>query len=223
MFLFTILFNLILLPFTLIGVGIRLLFGVLGISTHILLIPLKIFARHTVLCIAVLGALILYFAVKSDPHSLDTLKPAPKAAKTVKTTNGVAPLIEPVEKIEDGDSAFATDTYAMMSEPERAAYSQAFYSAMSTVPDGQVKQWSYYNIQGALRPISTFNNANGTVCRKFTETLKVHRVQQTISGTACDNGARTWCKLKVNATPRCGLGHSPGAFDGLGNAIKNLF
>lgn len=217
------LFSLILLPFTLLGVGIRMLFGVLGISTHILLIPLKIFARHTVLCLAVLAVVIVYFAVKKDPHSLDTLKPAPKAERTAKTPNGVPPIIEPVEKLEDGDSSFATDTYAMMTPQERAAYSHAFYSTMSTVPDGQSKEWSFYNIQGSLRPISTFKNSSERVCRKFTETLKVHRIQQTISGTACDNGGGTWCKLKVNATPQCGLGHTPGTFDGLGKAIGNLF
>lgn len=217
------LFSLIFLPFTLLGVGIRLLFGVFGISTHILLIPLKIFARHTVLCLVVLGLLILYFAVKKDPHSLDTLKPAPKVERAAKTPKGVAPIIERVEKVEDGDSSFATDTYAMMNPQERAAYSHAFYSTMSTVPDGQAKDWSFYNIQGSLRPVSTFKNSSERVCRKFTETLKVHRIQQTISGTACDNGGGTWCKLKVNATPQCGLGHTPGTFDGLGKAIGNLF
>jgi surface antigen len=196
---------------------------VLGISTHVLLWPLKIFARHTVLCLVVAGVLILYLALKKDPHSLDTLKPAPKVEQTVKTPKGVAPIIERVEKEEDGDSAFATDTYAMMSEPERAAYSKNFYAIMSTTPDGQARSWTFYNIQGAIRPLSTFNNNSGRVCRKFTEVLKVHRIQQTINGTACDNGGGTWCKLKVNATPQCGLGHKPGTFDGISNAVKNLF
>lgn len=223
MFLFTMLFNLILLPFTLLGIGIRLLFGLLGLSTHILLWPLKIFARHTVLCLVVAAALILYFAVKKDPHSLDALKPAPKVERPAGNAKGTPTAIEPVSKVEDGDSAFATDTYAMMTAPERAAYSKNFYTIMRTSPDGQSTNWSFYNIQGAIRPVSTFTNNSGDVCRKFTEVLKVHRVQQTISGTACDNGGGTWCKLKVNATPQCGLGHKPGAFDGIGNAIKGLF
>lgn len=216
-------FSIIFLPLTLLGVGIRMLFGLLGISTHILLIPLKIFARHTVLCLAVAAVIILYLAVKKDPHSLDTLKPAPKVERAAKTPKGAAPIIQQVTKVEDGDSAFATDTYAMMNEQERAAYSRAFYSAMSTVPDGQSKEWSFYNIQGSLRPISTFRNSSDRVCRKFTETLKVHNIQQTISGKACADSGGTWCKLKVNATPQCGLGHTPGAFDGIGNAIGNLF
>ena len=217
------LFSIIFLPFTLLGVGIRMLFGVLGISTHILLIPLKIFARHTVLCLAVAAVLIVYLAVKKDPHSLDTLKPAPKVERAAKTPKGAPAIIEPVDKIEDGDSAFATDTYAMMNEQERAAYSHAFYNAMSTVPDGQSKEWSFYNIQGSLRPISTFKNSSDRYCRKFTEVRKVHRIQQTITGTACADSGGTWCKLKVNATPQCGLGHTPGMFDGIGKAIESLF
>ena len=217
------LFSLIFLPFTLLGIGIRLLFGLLGLSTHILLIPLKIFARHTVLCLVVAGILILYLAVKKDPHSLDTLKPAPKIERAAKTSKGAAPVIERVEKEEDGDSAFATDTYATMNDFERAAYSKNFYAIMSTTPNGQARSWTFYNIQGVIRPLSIFNNKNGRVCRKFTEVLKVHRIQQTISGTACDNGGGTWCKLKVNATPQCGLGHKPDPLDGLGNAIKGLF
>ncbi|MDX2095536.1 MAG: hypothetical protein SFW64_06330, partial [Alphaproteobacteria bacterium] len=117
----------------------------------------------------------------------------------------------------------ATDTYTMMTDPERAAYSRAFYAVMNTVVDGEAGNWDFHNIQGSIRPVRSFANSNGTRCRTFTEVLKVHHIQQTISGTACDNGGGSWCKLKVNATPRCGLGHTPGAFDGIANAIGRLF
>jgi hypothetical protein len=162
-------------------------------------------------------------------RAADALKPkisdeqTEKKKSQQKAPKGTPPLVEQITKREDGDSAFATDTYAIMSNDERAMYSQNFYNILNTAPDGQATSWAYYNIQGSLRPIHTFNNANGTICRDFTEVLKVHNIQQTITGKACGNGPGTWCKLKTNSTPQCGLGHSPGAFDGLGSAIKSLF
>ena len=219
------LFTILLLPLTLPFLLLRMLFGVLGISTRILFIPLKIFARHTVLCLFLIGAAILYFAIKSDPHSIDTLKPAALTqGQQAKTPKGnVPPVIEPVSKYENGDSSFATDSYAMMTEPERARYSHVFYTAMRTLPDDKEHIWNYYNIHGSLKPTGTFKNKQGVICRSFTEVLKVHQIQQTISGTACDKGDGSWCKLKPNATPACGLGHEAGAFDGITNAVKNLF
>lgn len=220
MFLFTMLFSLITLPFVL----IRMAFGLLGISTHILMIPLKIFARHTVLCLIIAAVLILYFAIKSDPRSVDSLKPDPTRTKQAKEQpKGAPPVIQEATKQEDGDSVFATDTYVMMTDAERMEYSKNFYNIMRTVPDGDSHTWAYFNIHGSMRPIRTFKNNAGDTCRTFTEILKVHHIQQTISGTACDNGGGSWCKLKPNATPQCGLGYSPGAFEGLSNAVKNLF
>lgn len=220
MFIFTMFFSLLMLPFTL----LRVAFGLLGISAHILILPVKFFARHTVLCIILGAILILYLALKKDPHAVDDLKPKPASERQAKNLpKGAVPAVQPVTKLEDGDSVFATDTYAIMSDQERAMYSQNFYTIMSTVPDNEAKSWDFYNIQGSLRPIKTFNNNAGRLCRSFTETLKVHEVQQSISGTACDNGGGTWCKLKPNATPQCGLGHQGGAFDGLTGAIKSLF
>ncbi len=219
MFLFTILFNLLMLPFTL----LRVAFGLFGISTHILMLPLKFFARHTVLCLVLIAALILYLALKKDPHAVDNLKPQPGAQQAAPLPKGAVPLIQPITKKEDGDSVFATDTYTIMSDPERLQYSQNFYSIMNSTADGQATSWAYYNIQGSIRPLSTFTNQMGAVCRPFTEVLKVHNIEQTLSGTACSNGNGSWCKLKPNATPECGLGHKSGTFDGLESAIKGLF
>lgn len=208
------------LPFTL----LRMAFGILGISTHILMLPLKIFARHTVLCLVLIGIAILYFSLKSNPQAIDQLKPAAPQDRQAKTpAKGAPPIIEKATKFEDGDSVFATDTYNSMTEPERAKYSEAFYTAMSRTADGEVHNWSYYNINGSLKPTRTFRNGAGDTCRAFEEVLKVHKVQQTLTGTACDNGGGAWCKLKPNATPACGLSGEPSGFDSLSNSIKNLF
>lgn len=201
---------------------VGMLFGLLGISTRILLIPLKIFARHTVACIVIAGIVILYFAMKNDPRPLNELKPAPAESRT-RGQKGAPPVIELVSKYENGDSTFSTDLYANMTEIERKQYSQVFYAVMRGIPDGQEHIWNFYNIHGTLRPSRTFRTKSGLVCRDFTEVLKVHKIQQNLSGIACDNGGGAWCKLKPNATPACGLGYNPGFVEGIGNSIKRLF
>jgi hypothetical protein len=219
MFLFTALFRLILLPFTLF---ISLL-GLLGVSSRILLLPLRIFARNTVACLVIAAAVILYFALKNDPRPLNDMKAAPAESRKGNQPKGLPPVVEPVTKYEDGDSVFSADLYPLMTEMERAQYSNIFYAVMRKIPDGREHIWSYYNIHGTLKPTATFKNKKGHTCRSFTEVLKVHTIQQTISGTACDNGGGQWCKLKPNATPACGLGYNPGFMQGIGDSIKNLF
>lgn len=213
MFLFTMFFRLIFLPFTLIGMA----FGLLGISTKIFLLPLKIVVKNLKFFLIVGVVLGLYLALKREPQSLDTLKPAPGTPKEQ------GQRVEPVAKEEDGDSAFATDLYQTMSASERQYYSAIFYQVMGSSADGEPNNWAYYNIQGSIRPLNRFQNNVGDTCRKFTEVLKVHRIQQTLSGTACDNGGGSWCKLKPNATPACGLGHKADPLEGITGAVKNLF
>ncbi len=223
MFLFKILFSLLFLPFTLLGMVLRLF----GISTHIftrlLMMPLKFFARHTVLCLVIIAAVILYLALKKDPHAVDSLKPQPAVTKPKEQPRGVPPLIEPVTKRENGDSAFATDLYAMMTDQERNYYSAVFYKVMGGTPDGRGDDWMNGNTHGIIEPTRTFQNKLGVTCRTFTETLKVHQIEQTLSGTACEKGGGSWCKLKPNATPACNLGYEHGPFEGITKAIKNLF
>jgi surface antigen len=217
---FHLLFRIVFLPFVLIGA----LFRLLGISTRIFLIPLKIFARHTALCLVLIAAVILYLAVKSDPHSVDSLKPPPpKENKAAAAPKGQPPVVETVGKREDGDSVFATDLYVSMTDDERAYYSSVFYKVMDATPDGSSSNWSYYNVHGVITPTRSFTNNSGVSCRTFSETLKVHRIEQTLTGTACRKENGGWCKLKPNATPACNLGYSPGLFDGITNAVKNLF
>lgn len=205
--------NLILLPFRFIGLPIALLFLPFRMI-------LRFIARHTVLAILlILGFfLVLHFSHKSKEDNLPELTPA----KSYSGQKGV-PLVEPVLKKEDGDSNFATDLYALMNEQERIQYSQNFYYAMNSVADGQIHNWAHFNINGSIRPNTTFENNSGVRCRTFSEGLKVHTIQQTITGIACRQPDATWCKLKPNATPSCGLSTETGFFSGISRSLGKLF
>jgi surface antigen len=175
--LFGLVLNLLLLPLRLIGLPVAML-----------LLPfrmiLRLFARHTILALLILGAIFLVFQFRHNTTQLPQLTPAKSAPKN--TANVPPTLIEAVLKNEDGDSSFATDLYALMTEPERGQYSKNFYYAMNSMKDAQVHQWASYNVAGSLRPNDTFANKSGERCRHFNEVLKVHSIQQTISGTACE-------------------------------------
>ena len=224
MFIFTIISSLISLAFTLLFLPLKLIripfamgAGSLGIVFHLI-------TRHLFLVILLFFSFFIYLQFRDTKPSLPQLVPAPPANPAPQTGQGI-PIVQPVRKRENGDSNFATDLYATMTDPERASYSQQFYTAMNNTADGTVYSWANYNIAGAIRPLDTVTNNEGVRCRHFTETLKVHTVQQNISGAACDEGTGAWCKLKPNATLGCGLGgKGPGIFNNLSiGSIKNLF
>lgn len=211
------------LAFTLITLPLRLLGLPLAAGSLTLRIIIRFIARNLFLVLAILAVVFAYRSWNRSSPNLPQLTPAPAAPRAAAPAN--APNhIDTVTLQEDGDSNFATDTYAMMNELERKYYSYYFYQAMSTAPDGQAQQWSYFNIAGTLRPNDSFTNKNGVRCRHFNEVLKVHHVQQTISGTACAQEGGGWCKLKPNATPACGLSApSGGLLNGIGSSLRNLF
>jgi hypothetical protein len=217
------LFRLIGLPFVLLGS----LLGLLGLSSRILLMPLRLIVRNPLLALAAIGGLAIYLTFAGGSGTVKpstSLAPLQGDKQAPDLPKGAVPIIEKASKFEDGNSSFATDLYKTMTDLERQQYSRLFYAVMSRVADGKAHAWNYYNIHGTLTPLSTFKNNSGVTCRTFKEVLKVHRVQQTISGTACQNGGGTWCKLKVNATPACGLsGGSSGIFDSFSNSLQNLF
>src|SRR5262249_55773537 len=162
-----------------------------------------------------IAAVILYFALKKDPHAVDSLKPNQTTQQAALPRKGQPPIIQPVTKRENGDSAFAADLYAMMSDPERTYYSAVFYKVMDGTQDGRANDWINANPHGIIPPTQTLQNRFGPTSRSFTETLKVQHIEQTLSGTACEKGGGAWCKLKPNATPACGLGYEPGPFEGI--------
>lgn len=224
MILFTILFSLIGLAITLALLPLKLA----KIPIKLALLPVRMFIKNPVMMLILLAVAFLYLSVKNSDPALPTIKPVsmPSGGGGGARVNGkTGPiLIEKVKKHQDGDSSFAADLYAEMTEDERLQYSRNFYWAMTNLPDNQAHVWNSMNIAGTILPTETFANKANIRCRKFTEVLKVHTIQQTISGTACSQAEGAWCKLKKNATPACGLGRpTPGILENLSDSIGNLF
>lgn len=191
----------------------------IGLPMRVLWLPIHLITHNFFLFIILIAAIFIFMSGRDSGKPSSKAPPiaAPKQAKN----RGDGPIvIDTITKTEDGDSSFATDVYAIMSDEERATYSQNYYYAMTNLPDGQTHSWSSYNIAGSIRPNDTFANKTGERCRHFNEVLKVHHIQQTISGTACDNGGGSWCKLKPNAVPSCGLG---GNKPGMMESIRKMF
>ena len=204
---------------------VNIVLGLSGAALRLLLLPFRIvirlIARNIVLFLILVAVLLLYRSCSgsSVPMQVQPAAPSPPSAAQ-QNPAAKQGQISPVTRREDGDSSFATDLYASMTEPERNSYSQVFYSVMSNVADGTAFPWTNLNIAGTITPTRSFKNNSGVQCRAFAEVLKVHSIEQTISGTACDRGDGGWCKLKPNATPMCGLSNgSVGIFD----AIKGWF
>ena len=222
MVVFRIFSNLVRMALGVIFLPLRLI----GVPLAIVMLPIRLIMHNLPLVMIVIVTIVVYraFTGEHSGSSMNQLRPAVSAPKQAKNRGNGPIIINPVTKVEDGDSAFATDVYATMSDEERAAYSSAFFWAMSNITDTQTHTWSSYNIAGSLRPESTFTNKAGVTCRRFSEVLKVHEVQQTITGTACANGNGSWCKLKPNATPSCNLGQpSRGLLDSISGSLQNLF
>lgn len=203
-------------------------------------LPIHLITRHFFLFVMLAIAIVVFamFAAHKEDKAANqlpqaptvsvdpTLTPGPATAPAATAPRGkAAPVkIDPVMKVEDGDSAFATDLIKAMTDPERAAYSAYFYYAMNTLGNGQAYQWANGNINGTIMPTSSFTNHVGDRCRSFKEVLKVHTVEQKLTGTSCDNNDGSWCKLKPNATPMCGLGGGqPSMVDSVKDSVRRLF
>lgn len=185
-------------------------------------LPLSIVSKAPFLVLGIIGLFLLYVA--AGDHERDTRQQKANPARTITVQGGKkVQVASPVARVEDGDSAFANDLYVQMTDEEKALYSQTFYFVMNTVADGQSHRWNGVDIHGTLLPDHTFTNKMGERCRMFSEVLKVHAVQQQLTGMACQGGNGTWCKLQANATPGCHLGHNPTFMDSVSSSLKRLF
>lgn len=215
----------------------RIAINLLRLGLRLLWLPIHLILHHLFLTFVIVAVILILAMCQSKkeerapsilpratPPSLSVAPQLQGAQVQPRTKKGQAPVrIDPVLKVEDGNSAFASDLYAAMTDAERAYYSQLFFWAMNTLADRQSYAWANVNTHGEITPLNSFNNKVGHRCRSFKETLKVHTVQQALSGIACDNGGGTWCKLKGNATPMCGLGGRESTFEGIKRSLRNMF
>lgn len=204
----------------------RIFFNLFRMATRglfsIFWLPLSILSKAPFLVLGIIGLFLLYVA--AGDSNRDTRQQRANPARTVTVQGGKqVQVASPVARVEDGNSAFANDLYVQMTDQEKALYSQHFYHVMNNVADGQSYGWKGVDIHGTILPDHSFNNKMGERCRMFSEVLKVHAVQQQISGMACQAGGGAWCKLQANATPGCHLGHDPSFMDSVSGSLKRLF
>lgn len=180
------------------------------------LLPIALFTRRfSSIIVMVIAGVILWQCMMDSP---------PERKKPVGPDGKPIVYIDPVRMEEDGNSVFATDMIKKMRDDERVVYSQHFYWAMNQGSvAGQKYAWNQHNIAGEITIGEVFKNKAGIPCKRFTEMLKVHEIRQTLEGLACARPDGSWCKLRRDATPACGLGREPGFFDGISSKINNIF
>jgi surface antigen len=200
----------------------RIASNLIRMAIRLALFPLFLLTHNLFAVIVVVAGVLIYMNLSSDDHSQSSRNANP-ASMERNAKGQMVQVPSTVATVENGNSAFANDLYVQMTESERSYYSQIFFWVMGNVKDGQAHSWSNIDIGGMISPTSSFKNKVGDTCRQFSESLKVHAVQQQITGIACQKADGSWCKLSANATPACGLGHTPGMFEGITGSLKNIF
>lgn len=183
------------------------------------LMPLVVFIRRYASILVILAAgFMIYQCTQSNspPEGVSAVGTSGKNTQKL-------PPISPVRKEEDGNSRFATDMIQKMTEQERALYSKHFYWALGQGNPGQHYEWQEHNIAGNITITGVFQNKSGKTCKRFDEVLKVHEIRQTLSGLACAKADGSWCKLRPDSTPVCGLSGNAGWLDNIGGSLKKLF
>ncbi len=181
------------------------------------LLPLVLFTRRfSSIIVMVIAGVILWQCMMDAPTTKRKAAPVGADGKPII-------YIDPVKVEEDGNSTFATDMIKKMREDERVVYSQHFYWGLNHGAAGQKYTWNQHNIAGEITIKEVFKNKRGAECKRFYEVLKVHEIRQTQVGLACARGDGSWCKLRRDATPACGLGREPGFLDGISSKINRWF
>lgn len=209
----------------------RIIRNLIRLAFNLLWLPFNLIGRNAFGLILLVSA-IAFFVILNNDSSNESKKITVAADVVQSGTTKIEPpappvrnkkapplIIEPVHKVEDGNSSFAQDLIKLMTDGERAYYSQIFYWVMNNASAGKPTNWENVNTHGSITPQAIFLNSKGRACRKFTETLKVKTIKQNIRGLACQRGGGAWCKLAPNSTPSCGLGQEPSFLRNLGRSI----
>lgn len=195
----------------------RIIRNLIRLGFNLLWWPFMLLGRNLFVVVVLVIGVLLYAmlhdsqsnkpvpTIPSETVTSDAGGP-PKPPPLIRDQNMPLPKIDAVRFRQDGNSVFARDLMAAMTPEERSYYSQIFYWTMNKGAPGKPVEWSNMNTYGTLTPDVVFINGRGHGCRKFTEVLKVHEVEQTLHGTACQKPGGAWCKLPPNATPACDLG-----------------
>lgn len=202
-----------------------MLFKLIGRLTNLAIslatLPFRMLEKNFVGTLILFGLLYIFFWPSGDG-----VQPV-KGAKTAKQANAKGqpvPVIEPVRKVQNGNSRFSDDLLSKMTQPELRHYSGVFYWVMDNSAAGQPYRWAYYNIDGTITALESFKNNHGHTCRQFQEVLKVHDTRQTFDGLACQRVEGGWCRLRFDSTALCGIAESgPGLLEGIGQKLHNLF
>lgn len=200
---------------------LRILINLYFILNRAMLGPM-VWIKKNGFSFAVLAVLAYLFVSLSDDESVNTAKkPTVKAPATTYSS-----VVQQAIRFEDGNSVFSEDLLPKMNHDEIAHYSRVFFWVLENLPNKKTHNWNFFNIHGSITPTSRFKNNFGHVCRHFSEILKVHDVQQEISGIACQKPGGGWCKLRSNSTPACNIHRKPGLgswIDDVQRGISDIF
>lgn len=96
--------------------------------------------------------------------------------------------------------------YASLPQQERDYYITIFDYSMTHMRAKQAYEWKTTTASGSFTPDKPFE-ANGTVCRKFNETMSVDdRYSMASSGLACKRqGKEGWCRLRAGDAKTCAM------------------
>ena len=81
-----------------------------------------------------------------------------------------------------------------LDKADKAYASQTTQSALENGQSGVAQSWNNpdTNARGTVTPQAAYQNASGTYCRPFTQTIFVDGEQQSLEGTACRQPDGSW-------------------------------
>jgi len=77
---------------------------------------------------------------------------------------------------------------------DRAMHADTAHQSLETQPAGTTSTWQNPDSghQGSVTPVRTYQQADGTYCRDFTQTITVEGRTEETTGTACRQSDGTW-------------------------------